>query len=34
MDWSLDATIENDALRGGCYLWMRSKKVYKQKRET
>ena len=34
-DWSLDAAIEEDViewLKGNSYLWMRSKKGYKQKR--
>lgn len=34
-DWSLDAAIEEDVLewlKSNCYLWMRSKKGYKQKR--
>jgi hypothetical protein len=34
-DWSLDAAIEEDVLewlKCNCYLWMRSKKGYKQKR--
>ena len=34
-DWSLDAAVEEDVierLEGNNYLWMRSKKAYKQKR--
>ena len=34
-DWSLDAAVEEDViewLKGNSYLWMRSKKAYKQKR--